>query len=350
MPPTLYRPEPIRRHRARSIGATTTPAEAAARLLSDETLILKGEYHLGERVLSQLRANLRPPPDDAGYPAHRAFRLAFRQSARRLLAPIVRHRVALRGAPQIGFLRELYPDVSTFSLPFSDIQELSHAWRVYEEGVHLAVLGYRLHPFYGTYVPSRTLHLELFGTWLSRYSGSRGRAIDVGTGCGVLALMLCKAGFARVLATDCSPNAVESVRRQIQRRRASLELSCGDLLTGHRAPAEPADLADLIVFNPPWTPGDVDSLLDRSLYYDDDLFERFFSQAAERLAPDGRIALVFSNLITLVRPDVPHPIEAELTRGRFRLVEKMNRKVKLKGRGRRRSTRERVQVWELAGA
>jgi methylase of polypeptide subunit release factors len=128
------------------------------------------------------------------------------------------------------------------------VQELFGAWNRYREGVPLAVLGHRLFPFYGTYVPTRVSHLELFGTWLHQHKGSRSRAIDVGTGCGVLALMLCRAGVQRVLATDINPNAVESVSRELGRLapRPPIDLFCGDLLGPDPTPA------DLIVFNPPW--------------------------------------------------------------------------------------------------
>jgi len=61
---------------------------------------------------------------------------------------------------------------------------------------------------------------------------------------------------------------------------------------------------------------------------------------------------LFSNVIQLVQPDVPHPILSELDRGRFRLVQKLQRKVKgsPKPGGGRRRTREKVEVWELARA
>ena len=156
--------------------------------------------------------------------------------------------------------------------------------------------------------------------------------------------MLARKGFTRVRATDINPNAIESVRRELLRHPAPLELEVGDLL------GQGTELADLIVFNPPWTQGPVEDLLDRALTFDDDLFERFFDQALVRLEPQGRVVLVFSNVIRMVQPDVPHPIEAELERGRFRLVEKLQRKVKPQrtGKGRPRRTREKVEVWELA--
>ena len=86
--------------------------------------------------------------------------------------------------------------------------------------------------------------------------------------------------------------------------------------------------------------GDVGRTLDLAMYFQDG----FFDQALQRLAPGGRVVFVFSNIIALSQPDVPHPIQTELDRGRFTLVEKLTRKVKPL----RRRTREKVEVWELA--
>jgi len=346
MPPKLNRPAPLLRPAAKPVDRSTPAGQAAERLLRGEKLVVTDLYNTGTWILAELEARLGPPAPDAGYPARRAWRKAYGEVSRRLLAPIVGHRVDLREAPTIGFLRELYPEHRDFALPFVELQDLDNAWNWYRDGVHLAVLGHRVHPFYGTYAPARVTHLELFATWLSQYQGRRARAIDVGTGCGVLALLLCKAGFARVRATDINPNAIESVRRELARLPTAprLDLYLGDLLGDDRAPV------DLVVFNPPWMQGAIDSQLDQALYFEEGLFERFFDQAHARLAPEGRIALVFSNLIELVQPDTAHPILAELRRGRFGLVQKLQRKVRnppgpTGQRG--RSTRERVEIWEL---
>jgi SAM-dependent methyltransferase len=308
-------------------------------------LIVTDHYRTGVQILDEL-GRLLIAPEDASHHAREASRRDYREVSLRLLAPIVDHRLALAEAGPIGFLEELYPELRTFALPFVQVQELHGAWSRYRDGVHLAVLGHRVHPFYGTYVPTRTSHLELFATWLTGYPGARTRAIDVGCGCGVLALMLCKAGFERVLATDSNPNALESVARELQRlpSRLPIDLLHGDLLGRGKEPV------DLVVFNPPWVRGTIQGMLDRALYFDDDLFDRFFDQACARLAPSGRIVLLFSNLMQLLQPDLPHPILTELERGRLHLVSKAQRKVK-PGRteaGRRRRTRERVEVWELA--
>jgi hypothetical protein len=342
----LHRPRPLPSPAAPSVDRTTPPGKAAARLLDGEVLVVTDRYGTGAEILARLQSLVPQPAEDASYEARQGARRAFREASLRLLAPIVDHRLALADAGEIGFLRELYPEIPTFFLPFVQAQELHGAWARYQEGIHLAVLGHRLHPFYGTYAPTRVSHLELFGTWLSQYQGPRTRAVDVGTGCGVLALMLARAGFERVLATDSNPNAVESVARELRRLPPALpiDLLHGDLFGGDTAPA------DVIVFNPPWLKGEVEEPLDGALHFDDGLFERFFEQATARLTSAGRIALVFSNLIQLVRPDVPHPILTELERGRLRLVSKLHRKVEPSPSrtGRRRRTRERVEVWELA--
>ncbi|MBK8097154.1 MAG: methyltransferase [Planctomycetes bacterium] len=340
MPVALHRPEPVLRHHAQPVDRNVPPAQAAAWLRAGRSLVVTDRFVTGLDILAALRVQLVEPAEDAGYVAKRAFRDAFQSASSHLLAPIVGRKVALAGAPGAGFLAELYPDHADFALPVEDAKVLSSAWDWYEKGVHFPVLGYRVHPFYGTYIPARMEHLELFGTWLAKYAGASDRAIDVGTGSGVLALQMAKAGFQQVLATDINPNAIESVTRQLRRLPVPprIELQHADLLGADRGPV------DLIVSNPPWMKGEVGRTLDLAMYFQDGFFERFFDQSLQRLAPGGRVVLVFSNIIELSQPDVPHPIETELDRGRFRLVEKLTRRVKPL----RRRTREKVEVWELA--
>jgi len=342
---TLHRPAPILKANAATIDQRTSPQQAVSRLRKGEQLIVTDQYSTGANILDQLSLTLRPPSASATYPIKRAFQKKFRKVALRLLVNIRNHKVQLSDARDIGLLTELYPKISSFSLPFIQMQELFGAWNTYIHGVHFAVLGHKIHPFYGTYAPTRTSHLELFATWLSQYKGSREQAIDVGTGSGILAFILAKNRFQKITATDSNPNAIESVVREKQRLSSrSIEAVHCDLLTKAPQPV------DLIVFNPPWIQGDIEGLIDGALYYEDGLFERFFAQARTALHRDGRLVLLFSNIMTLVRPGIEHPILAELKKGHFRLVQKMNRKVKPSktADGKRRRTKEKVEVWELA--
>lgn len=340
MPAALHRPEPVLRPSAQPVDQNVPPAQAAAWLVDGRSLLVRDRFGTGLDILAALRVKLDDPGEDGGYVAKRAFREAFTAASNRLLVSVVGRKVALPDAPRSGFLAELYPDHADFALPVEDARVLSSAWDWYEKGVHFPVLGYRVHPFWGTYIPARMEHLELFGTWLAKYQGARNRAIDVGTGSGVLSLQMAKAGFQKVVATDINPNAIESVARQLRRlpKTPAIELQHADLLGSDPGPF------DLIVSNPPWMKGEVGRTLDLAMYFQDGFFERFYEQSLQRLAPGGRIVFVFSNIIELSQPDVPHPIQTELDRGRFRLVEKLTRRVKPL----RRRTREKVEVWELA--
>jgi SAM-dependent methyltransferase len=321
---------------------------SAERLYNGELLMVWDNYGRGADVLDALHDYMQPPPFGADHELKSRYELAYRKAAKNLLVGIRGHKVMLNDGAPIGFLEQLYPDLPQFVLPFVEMQELFGAWRRFVDGVPMPVLGHKLHPYFGTYAPTRTSHLQLFATWLSQYKGSKARAIDVGCGSGVLSLMLAKAGVEQVLAIDDNPNAVHSVALEIERHppRGLVIPAHGDLLEPNQTKA------DLIVFNPPWTQQIPSSLVDRALYFPKGLFERFFDQAEQHLAPGGRVVLLFSNLITLVQPEVPHPIESELRKGRFSLVQTMNRKVKsTKSKsGKARGTKEKVQVWELERA
>lgn len=348
MATAFFRPEPLPFAEAaalRPVDRRTPPERAADALAGGERLRLADTYDVGVTIQDALRTRLPPPPRDAPFAEKRAAEKAFRAAAKGLYVPIRDHRWTTPGTGTSGFFAELYPELGDFALPLIEAQELYGAWRRYEQGVHLAVLGRRLHPFYGTYLPTRTEHLELFATWLSGWSGGLERAIDVGTGSGVLALLLARNGFEEVLATDTNPNAVESVRREVQRPPAMPQVrpELTSLL------GEGTEAVDLVVFNPPWVEGPVESFLDLALSYEPGLFETFFDQAHQRLSPEGRIALIFSTVGSLLSEEGPHPIEAELERGRFVRVDHRQRRIKPpKGSGRR--TRERVEIWELARA
>ena len=355
-PMTLIRPEPAPQpDELEVVTRRTDPAWAASALLNGQALLVSDLFSTGLGILSRLRGMVRAglpenrPGQGAEYETERAFRSQFRRASNLLLAPIENHQLLLRKAPQVDWFPLLYPEIGAFLLPFPQVQGLNSSWQWYERGIEIPTLRRRLHPYYGTYFPTRFEHLELFARWLDTFSGSKQTAIDVGTGCGVLAFQLCDAGFDRVIATDINPNAIESVALDCQRLKATpgIALHHSDLL---QAVSEPADL---IVFNPPWLPGEIHSEIDRAIYYDDSLFERFFAQASARLKPQGRLVLLFSNLITRTDKGGRHPIEHEIQAGcRFQRVCKLQERVqaasKKTKRRRRDPKQERVELWELA--
>ena len=121
----------------------------------------------------------------------------------------------------------------------------------------------------------------------------------------------------------------------------------GDLFTGCPGKTE------LIVFNPPWLPASYNPEgLDTAIYYDDELFPRFFAEAANRLNPGGRVVILFSNLAQVTGTSATHPVEDELARGgRFRKEIFIQKKVSAASKKTRRDNSwrrsEMVELWVL---
>lgn len=308
---------------------------------------LQGNFHLGLQILNKLEEVLGKPDPSASFSKRDAHKQKFRKRAQYLLVQIKDHQISLQQAGECGFLQEMYPTHTDFFLSFVDTQELIGAWKQYSTGIHFAVLGHKLHPFLRTYIPTRTSHLELFATWLSQYKGSTQHVLDIGTGSGILSCMLAKKGFPHIICTDNNPNAIESLQREKQRHTylQALETIECDLL---QHPRFVDYQADLIVCNPPWIPGTAHSDVDQALYFAPDFFAQFFDQVHKVLHANGTLVLIFSNIMTLLLPHIPHPFQTELEKNRFVLTQKMQRKVQTdKNAHKTRTTKENVELWVL---
>jgi hypothetical protein len=51
------------------------------------------------------------------------------------------------------------------------------------------------------------------------------------------------------------------------------------------------------------------------MYYDEDLFPRFFEQAVAHLSENGKLIMIFSNLAEINHSTDKHPIKEELIHG-----------------------------------
>ena len=126
-----------------------------------------------------------------------------------------------------------------------------------------------------------------------------------------------------------------------------IKLYFGDLFAGSEVKS------DLIVFNPPWIPLPKEvSGIDLAIYYDKELFPRFFEEAHKHLNPEGHLVLLFSNLAGLMDPNFVHPIELELKLNkRFTLVEKKTKKAAAASSKTKRNAKWRdqeiVECWVL---
>lgn len=203
-------------------------------------------------------------------------------------------------------------------LPLRDLLGMIGALEWRRKGVEIPALGAHLHPRYGVFAPVRGEHVELVAAACKRWPVAGRRALDVGTGTGVLAFVLARAG-ALVTATDLSPGALASAREDARRLglASKVEVVAADLFPGadQPAPAGSAPLGpfDLVVCNPPWLPAEAVTPLDRAIYDPDGAFlARFLTGLRAHLAPGGEAWLILSDLAELLGLRRPGELEAQL--------------------------------------
>lgn len=117
---------------------------------------------------------------------------------------------------------------------------------------------------------------------ISTYRGKK--ALDVGTGSGILARQLVS-NFEQVVAVDVNPAAIEYARSH---SIPSIQFFVSDLFQNVH------DKFDLIVFNPPYLPGSDGDIA--TSCGNGDIYRRFFREAANYLEPDGKVVFLISSL------------------------------------------------------
>jgi methylase of polypeptide subunit release factors len=283
----------------------TTAAEALARVRGGATLLYRGDYRNARQLLTAMGRRLEQRKDrPAGAGTLRELFLEERRRHRqehetlsRLAVPIeageAGPRVALRNAPAVAAaLTEALgqPILEPGALPLRDLLGMigAHQWRT--RGVEVPSLGAHLRTRWGVFAPVRGEHVELTAEAVKRWPVAGKRALDVGTGTGVLALLLARAG-AQVTATDLSPAAAACARENAER------LGLADRIEVVEADLFPAGRFDLVVCNPPWLPHEAVTPLDQAVYDPGGRFlARFLDGLAAHLAPGGEGWLILSDL------------------------------------------------------
>ena len=318
-------------------------------LEAGKSFLIKDFYNNGLTLLDEIQKHLDKKYSDESFEDQRAADLEYHKLSSLLLIEVIDHKLPVDMAPSIGWFKLFYPENKNFLLTFPQVQELDISWQEHQKGVSIPVVRNKVHPYYGTHLPTSFEHLVLFDNWLKRYDGPKKTAIDVGVGNGVLSFQLVQHGFQKAFGTDINPNAIFGLKDFMGTTKLSrkIELDFAPLFGKWIKPTE------LIVFNPPWLP--ISAELDRvddTVYYKENLFPDFFAAAKERLLPDGKIVLIFSNLAQLTEVEKEHPIEKELADGgRFKLEKMLTKSVKTStdktNRYRHLFMDEEVQLWIL---
>ena len=127
--------------------------------------------------------------------------------------------------------------------------------------------------------------------------GRYGRALDLGTGCGIQALHLDAAG---IVATDLNPRALDLARISLGLSEVPAELRLGSLY-------EPVagDAFDLIVTNPPYVmspPGDARLVYREGGFTADELVRKVVTGGADHLADGGVMTVLCNWAVTANQP------------------------------------------------
>lgn len=329
--------------------ATSDVKRTIKDLEAGKPVLITAFYSNGLLLLKELHLYLSKKIPNESFQEQRDYRAQYHKLSNLILIEIVANKLIVKKAPSIGWLEKLYPDTANFLLTFPQVQGLNSAWQWFKNGITIPVLRNKVHPYYGTYFPTRFDHLILLDNWLKRYEGTKKSAIDVGVGSGVLSFLMIKHGFQKVFATDTNPNAIIGLKEFMGETKLSrkLELNFGNLFGAWDKPSE------LIVFNPPWLPesSDIENL-DEAIYYNETLFPTFFEAAKKRLLPNGKLLVVFSNLAQITGVTKEHPIEKELANGgRFKLEKCLKKSVKSASDKTKREQHwraaEEVELWVL---
>ncbi|MCW2289129.1 methyltransferase family protein [Leucobacter luti] len=171
------------------------------------------------------------------------------------------------------------------------------AYQWHMTGIEVPALGARLIPAYGVFAPTRDEYLDLVAQAPFPAGAERPVVFDIGTGTGVLAAMLAQRGAASVIATDINQRAVACASENMRQLGLAdqVEVVAADLWP------ESAQLADVIVCNPPWLPGTPTSDLELGIYDpSSDVLHRFLAGLAQRLTPGGEGWLILSDLAELL--------------------------------------------------
>jgi methylase of polypeptide subunit release factors len=161
----------------------------------------------------------------------------------------------------------------------------AHEWR--KKGVEIPVLGERIHPHYGVFSPVRGEYVDLVA---STPLPSLNKAFDIGTGTGVLSVLLAKRGVKKIVATDQDPRALACARENIGR------LGYGGQIDVVEANLFPEGRAPLVVCNPPWLPARPASPIEYAIYDPESrMLLGFLNGLAEHLSPGGEGWLIMSD-------------------------------------------------------
>jgi tRNA1(Val) A37 N6-methylase TrmN6 len=192
------------------------------------------------------------------------------------------------------------PGLNYFLISLNDFVAMIGGYEWYKQGIHINWIRKNIYPHFGVFSPTRQDYIGLLkNVKVKKAHQDPISMLEVGIGTGVLSVALLeKNRVDRVTGTDINPYAIACARDNMQRfgfsDRADLIVEA-DLFPP--ASANDGQKFDVILFNPPWIPGDAATILDQAVYDSDQrILRRFLTEAQHHLNQNGEVYLMLSNL------------------------------------------------------
>jgi methylase of polypeptide subunit release factors len=279
-------------------------ADTAYRLACEGTAILwRGDFHNARQLLQamarrcdQKKSSKKNKPETASIDLKQAFnlhRVAQAQRARVLGMLLIEvgenYKISLKRAPDFSqACLEAYGEfTSPFVVSIRELQGLvgAHEWR--KKGVPIEAIGANIHPHYGVFSPIRGEYLALLA---KAPLPSTELAFDIGTGTGVISVLMAKRGVKKIVATDQDPRAINCAQENITR------LGLQKQITLTQTNMFPEGKAPLILCNPPWLPAKPSSPIEYAVYDPESkMLLAFLNGLKAHLTDDGEGWLIMSD-------------------------------------------------------
>lgn len=290
-------------------------ADVAFKLVCEGTALLwRGDFQGARQLLAALGRRADRKPAKRAATVRETFHLHRQAQGRRarllgmLLVPLTADHghfgVPLRRAPDVRDAcahayeplptqdgeRDAGASQPTYAVALRELLGVIGGWEWRRKGVAVPALGGELiHPYYGVFSPLRGEYVDLVAR--APLPADRSLAYDLGTGTGVLAVVLARRGIERVVGTELDARALECARENVDR------LGVGERVTFKSTGLYPGGRAPLVVCNPPWVPAKPTSPIEHGVYDPGSRMLRgFLSGLPVALAPGGEGWLILSDL------------------------------------------------------
>jgi methylase of polypeptide subunit release factors len=207
------------------------------------------------------------------------------------------HHSPLRRAPDVSqaCIEAYGPQEGAYVISLRELLGVisAHEWR--KTGVQILTRDeeeIRIHPHYGVFSPIRGEYIELvLKAPLPAALKKDSLAFDIGTGTGVLSVVLALREVGKIIGTDLDDRAIACARENIERLGLSQQIYVS------KTSLFPEGKAALIVCNPPWLPARPSSSLEHAVYDpDSQMLKGFLEGLKDHLLPNGEGWLILSDL------------------------------------------------------